>query len=209
MGPFRIKSCYLSTIAIGESASTILELRDLLLIIPKASLYFHFWGERLRPTFTPYGYHNDFARWAHFSLHDDVLSEKLAAIDPADYPIEKNLRKKLIAIIDEHLDGVDSIGLVSESERFHFLRSVVLSFDTDLFIEDPKTLKTIVKDLSLNSIFYHLIDAKKRNGIDDFSVWLEKCGPDYQPQIQKIRSINPYFLSLEQIRDKLVEIFHG
>ncbi len=169
--PFYIKDCALSVIATGESASTLLELKEILKRIPLSSIYHHFWGGRLRETFIFPEFQNDFARWAHKYLHDDILSEKLGVLDPTEYANLDEIREVMIEIIEQRLDEVEIIVWSSKRSRFHFLRSIVVVFDTPLVVNHPSELKQIIPNLSPSSIFYHFIDARKRTptGIDDFS----------------------------------------
>ena len=73
-GAFAIKDCALVAIATGRRARNLLELRDELRTIDPASVYFHFWGGLLRPTFDDPRFHNGFAIWADHALHDTALA---------------------------------------------------------------------------------------------------------------------------------------
>ncbi len=48
-------------------------------------------------------------------------------------------------------------------------------------------------------------EAYRRNGVDDFSMWLERIGAPRE-LIDRIRAIDFYFLNLNQLRQQLVEI---
>jgi hypothetical protein len=62
--------------------------------------------------------------------------------------------------------------------------------------------------MSLGSIFFHFIDALRRNpdSIDDLRVWLGRFEKKYQNVIHKLASIDPYFLTLNQLRTKVANI---
>jgi len=207
--PFEVKDCNLSLIATGEFAESLIELRDLLRDLSTGSLYYHFWGGRLRISFVHPEYHNDFAHWAHTALHDEVLTERLAIIDPTEFPDLEELRRKVIDVIEDRLDEEENMFWSRRQNRFHFLRSIIIVYDTGLIAQVPADLKTIVPKLSPTSIFYHFIDAVRRTDdhFDDFSRWLAGYGDQFEVLVQKIKRIDPYFLSLSEIRQKLIKLF--
>ena len=207
--PFHVKDCSLALIATGEAAASLVELRDQLYRIPTSSLYYHFWGGRLRLSFAHPEYHNDFSYWAHFSLHDEILTERLSIIDPTEYADLEELRKRVIDIIEERLEEIEYVVWTREN-KFHFLRSIIVVYDVGQKTMAPSELKGIIPKIPLTSIFYHFIDARRRTqeGSDDFSLWLSSFDRQFSELISKIKLIDPYFLSLSEIRQKLVELFN-
>ncbi len=208
MVPFFIKDCALAVMATGESASSLPELRDIVSRISPSSLYYHFWGSRLRLSFLQIEYLNDFARWAHFNLHDDILAERLEVIDPTDYKDLEELRQILIEIIEQRMDEAELIS-VHKDMKFYFLRSMIVVFDTPISVSHPSEWKSVLPSLSSSAIFYHFIDARKRNArpIDDFSNWLEESfHAEYKELVLRIQRIDPYFFSLGEIKKNLCEL---
>jgi hypothetical protein len=119
--PFAIKDCTLIAIATGKKAQNLRELKDHLGIIEPNSIYYHFWGGLLRPRFDDPEYHNDFAiRIAH-SLHDKILAERLAVIDPVEFETLEDLRNKLIETIDESLDETEFPSWAKRDGQFEFM----------------------------------------------------------------------------------------
>ena len=105
---FLIKDCALVAIATGLRAQSLREFRDALQQAPQESVYFHFWGRLLRPRFDDTEFHNDFATWARYSLHDEKLSEQLAVIDPADFADLESLRAEVVEVVEQRLDETES-----------------------------------------------------------------------------------------------------
>jgi hypothetical protein len=208
---FLLKDCALAVMATGESASSLVQLRDVLGTIPTNSIYHHFWGKRLSPTLAQPEYHNDFARWAHRHLHDDILSERLGIIDPTEYADLEDLRRTLLDILDERLDAVDFIVWSKGENKLHFLRSTIIVFDLGISIKHPSELQAVIPKIPTSAIFYHFIDARRRTPkkLDDFSVWLTGFQDEYSSLINDIRLIDPYFLSLMEIKKKLGELFNA
>lgn len=209
MVDFAIKDCALSSIATGRRTQTLRELRDVLRDIHPGCIYHHFWGTLLRPQFSDREYNNDFASWCRHSLHDNPAAERLAVIDPADFADLEELRQELLEVIDARLDETELVLFARSDQQFHFVRGVTVVFDTARRLADPAELRTAVPEMSVGSIFYHFIDARRRDpvGADDFRAWLMGLGPEYQPVIQDLAAVDPYFESLYVLRDHLTELF--
>lgn len=206
--PFFIKNCALAAIATGESAGSLLELHDKLLTTDIACIYFHFWGSRMHPEFVLTEYHNDFAGWVDDCLHDMYLAERLSVIDPTDYVNLEALRQQLLDTVEQRLDENELIHWTRSERLFHFIRSKIIIFETPYRIHWPEDLANSILALSPSSVFYHFIDARTRtlDGKDDFSTWLSSFGNGYVSLIEKIQSVDPFFLSLTDLRSNLVNI---
>ena len=100
---FYVKNCTLASIATGETASTLLELRDKLSKVDEGCIYYHFWGGRLHRHFIHVQHHNDFANWVYQRLHDHVLAEKLGIIDPTEFERLEDLRQEVLETIERAL----------------------------------------------------------------------------------------------------------
>jgi hypothetical protein len=202
---FAVKDCALAAIATGKRAQNLRELRDHLIGIHPGCIYYHFWGGLLRPHFEDPEYNNDFAAWARHALHDARLAERLGVIDPADYPLMEGLRQELIEIVEERLEESEYQTWAHPDQQFHFVRAQTVSFDTGRRLTRPAELATVVPQLSLGSIFYHFIDARRREpqGVDDFRAWLEQYGEGYDELRRRLAEVDPYFVNLTELRDEL------
>jgi len=198
----------LISIATGKNAQDIRVLRAVLERISLDSIYYHFWAVGLRSGFEDPEYHNDFATWAHRALHDKVLAERLALVDPTEHKTLEDLRCELLEILDERIDEIDYSRWTSREEQFAFLRSQIVIFDTHHVVTEPCGLAAVVPKMALGSIFYHFIDARRRNenGLDDFSNWLESLG-GYDDLRRQIAGIDPYFSTLRELRTQLAAVF--
>lgn len=205
--PFAVRDCTLVAIATGRRAQSLRELRDGLLTVPQESVYFHFWGRLLRPRYDDTEFHNDFATWVRLSLHDPTLAERLAVIDPADFADLEALRIEVVDVIDQRLDENDA--LYSRRDRqFHFRRCQTAVFDTSQRISDPQDLPSALKALSLGSIYYHFIDARRRAPVrtDDVAAWLGRFDGRYDALCAQLGAVDPYFSSLAELRDELCAV---
>ncbi|MCK6369970.1 MAG: DUF5752 family protein [Gammaproteobacteria bacterium] len=202
--PFEVRDCALVAIATGRRAQTLRELRDGLLDVPKESIYYHFWGRLLRPRLDDTEFHNDFAAWIRHCLHDETLSERLAIIDPADFTDLEELRQELLDAIEVRLDETD-VQFSRRDRQFHFRRCQTVVFDTGVRIHEPAALATAIPSMSLGSLYYHVIDARWREPVrtDDFRTWLGQFGAGYQPLLDQLAAVDPYFSTLAELREEL------
>ncbi|MGB6064860.1 MAG: DUF5752 family protein [Desulfomonilaceae bacterium] len=208
-GSFEVKDCALVAIALAHKVQNLREMRDHLLKIHPGSIYYHFWGGLLRPQFAYPEYYNDFAGWVHYSLHDDTLAERLAILDPTNYPDLESLRGELVDLVEERLDEVEWLSWTRADQEFHFVRSQILVFDTQKRIEEPLELASAVSRMSAGSIFYHYIDARRRSAdsMDDLRSWLMGFGESYANLCRRLASVDPYFRSLPELRHQLTRLF--
>ena len=206
---FAVKDCALIAIATGEKIVTLKELRNSLVKISLDSLYYHFWGGLLQTRFEEREYNNDFASWVRHQLHDRILAEQLAIIDPTCYSCLEELRSTLVDIIDNRLDACEYLRWGFATRQFEFIRSQIVVFDTGNRLRNPRELAEVIPKLSVSSVFYHFIDARQRlsDGIDDFRFWLIGFGEQYVPLCEQLGNVDPYFGSLAELRNKLAVIF--
>lgn len=206
--PFYVKDCTIASIATGIRAQSLLEFRDKLAYIDQSCIYQHFFGGRLRQTFEHWEYLNDFSFWALHHLHDAILSERLANLNPTEYDNIEELRVDLIEIVDNRLDEREIVPRSLLDEQFHFVRGKMIVFQTRHCIYHPSELVAVVPKLTRSSLFYHFIDSAVRikKQKDDFSTWLEMFGEEYRELIIAIRKIDAYFISSLDLQRKLVLI---
>ncbi len=207
--PFAVRDCALITIASGVKAQNLREFRDGLLRVPTGSIYHHFWGRLLRPQFDEPEYNSDFASWAYHGLHEKRLAEQLSVVSPADFDDLEALRQELIEIVEQRLEETELVPWAKADQQFHFLHSQIVVFDTALRFRTPDGLVPYLPSLSTGSIYYHFIDARQRTAqrCDDFSAWLGGFNGEYAALANHLRSVDPYFSSLKEIRQIVTQVF--
>lgn len=206
-----IKDCALIAIATGKRAQNLKELRDHLLAVPPSSIYTHFWGNLLQPRFEEQEYNNDFAAWVRHGLHDKVLAERLAVVDPTRFPDMEALRQKLAELIDDRLDEAETMTWAGSDPQFEFIRSQVVVFRTSGILTRPEQLAEVMEHLSVGSVFYHFIDARRRREDcrDDFRAWLTEFGERCDGLCDLLGRVDPYFAPLVDLRSRLVDVVKG
>lgn len=207
--PFLVRDCALIALATGRKARLLQTFRRELAEIDPASIYHHFWGGLLQPRFEEREYNNDFAAWVRHGLHDSVLAEQLAAVDPRNFPDMESLRREILDLIDTRLDEVDYLAWLPATRQFEFVCSQIVVFDANRELVEPTELAATVPVLSTSSVFYHFVDARRRttDGQDDFSDWLAAFDSEYDDLRRELASVDPYFGNLHELREKLSAIF--
>lgn len=208
--PFDVRDCSLIAIGTGIRAQNLRELRDKLETIEEASIYYHFWGGRLRARFDDPEYNSDFASWSRHSLHDGILAERIGAIYPTDFNSLQELRLELIEIIEQRLDESEIVPWAKADQQFGFMTSQIVTFNTSKRVHKPEEFVHILPDISYGSIYYHFIDARRRtpDRIDDFSIWLRNFNSEYAELLEDIAKIDLYFATLAEIQDQLISIMN-
>ncbi len=208
--PFVVKDCALAAIATGRRAQNLRELRDHLQAVHSGSIYYHFWGGLLRPRFDDPEYNNDFASWVRHALHDPRLAERLGVIDPAAFGDLEALRQEVLDSIEQRLDETEFLAWARRDQQFHFLRGQTVVFDTRKRVTRPEEMAALLPALSLGSIYYHFIDARRRapQGLDDFRAWLGRFGDEFAALRERLAGVDPYFVTLRELRGRLTAVFH-
>ncbi len=206
--PFAVKDCALLAIATGSRAQNLREFRDQLRVVPVASIYYHFWGRLLRPSFDDPEFSNDFASWARHGVHDHPLAERLAVIDPTDFADLEALRLEVLEVVEQRLEEHAFVPWARSDHEFHFLRSQIVVFDTPYSVSRPRDLAGLCPQLPLTSIFYHIIDARRRTPLrtDDFRAWLAGFGHRYDDLITHLGFLDPFFSTLTELRDAITRL---
>jgi len=152
---------------------------------------------------------NDFAEWVHRALQDNILAERLSVIDPDPFMNLESLRQELLEVIEQRLDEIETVTWAKPDMQFHFVRSQMVVFDTRGKIDQPEELVEAVPKMSVGSIFYHFIDARRRSPeiMDDFRTWLRSCGNGYEDLCSQVAAVDPYFGSLVELRRQLTDLF--
>jgi hypothetical protein len=204
---FAVKDCGLIAIATGRKVLTLKELHDALENVTAASIYYHFWGGLLQPRFEEREYHNDFAAWSAYALHDAVLAERLAVIDPTVYIDLQGLRQELIAVLEARTEEDEERAWRPAMRQFELIRAQIVVFNTGRSFERPPQLAAHIPKMPTGSIFYHFIDARRRlpEG-NDFSAWLSALDAGYDDLARQLIGIDPFFSSLSELRDRVTAV---
>jgi hypothetical protein len=112
----------------------------------------------------------------------------------------------MLEIVETRLGEVELIPWAKREERFHFVRATIVVFATKHQVQKPEELVTLFPTLTRGSIFYHLIDARRRtpDRTNDFSEWLKQFGDKYKKLQEELNRVDPYFISLVSLQESSI-----
>ncbi len=203
-GFFEFKECVSISKATGQSARTLRELRDIIAVVSRESIFHHTYQYFLNGHMLEYT--NDFANWAGESLEERALAEQLSSIDPYDFTSVDDLRQTIVKVIDDYSARFPEPRAAIQGEEFHFIETVTFIFPMGIRVKNLAEFLTALRFVDSGSLYYHFYEARMRlgGGVDDFSRWIEDLF-DKQELVQAIRAIDPFMHSVEGIREHLIE----
>lgn len=150
---------------------------------------------------------NDFAYWASQSLRNDELAERLASIGTVAFSSIRELRDKIVEVIDktikEHPDSCEKKAALP----FYFIRSISFVLPTPYYATNLQEFLEFLKKVSVDSLYYHIFEARLRleHPTNDFSKWLENNLNENELAAQ-INRLDPYTYTMEGLRARLIEM---
>jgi uncharacterized protein DUF5752 len=190
-----------------ERATNLAELLEALRTCPNDSIFEHTFQTLQDHHFIREGFSNDFAHWAFAACNEIGLAERLAAIDVREYISIADLRKRLVAIVEEYLKRNPSASDRAALEPFYFCASDTVVIPTPFVARNLVEFIDSLKKVSIHSIHHHFIEARLRIKLNsnDFSVWLEE-EMDLGPVADRVNRIDIYTSTLDDVRDQIVRI---
>ncbi len=206
-GPFSFIACIELREFVGARAADERQLAELIEQVPAASIQYHTHGFLLRHKFVAGIYPNDFANWVGVHVRDQVLGERLAMIDPAEFADLEALRQEFVAVIDEHLRRLAIVPRVVSAEPFDFVRSTLVQIPTAIEAGTLEEFREALLEVDASAIYFHLVEARMRlgRGDNDFARWLERR-LGLGTLAERVRTLNPYTGSLERTRTRLIQL---
>ncbi len=192
------------TVLLGRKAGTLPELLEGIRSVPKSSIYYHTHRFLQAHHYLTPEPSNDFAYWCTEVLNDVVLGEQLSSIDIIRFSSIDDLQARLVELIEMHLRGRRRHAEAPPGEEFHFMASRLFVLRTQYTANSLAEFKEMLKLVSINSLYYHIFDAKIRlgNGENDFSRWFRDLG---KPTLaDEVTRLDPYTYTLEGLRKRLI-----
>ncbi len=193
----------------GLKASNLKELLDIIRDAPGSCIYHHTHRFLQQHQFLSPEPPNDFSYWVREVLGEESLGEQLASIDVMQFPTIRGLREKIIETIENFLsqDPIAQKKFARTGEEFVFIRSISFIVWTDYFAANLKEFIESLKKVTIDSIYFHIFESRLRleKPTNDFSSWLE-ASLDAKILADKIATLDPYTLTLEDLRMKIVRL---
>ena len=152
---------------------------------------------------------NDFAYWVTDILGEDELGERLVSIDTVQYSTIRDLREKIASTIESYLkdNPLAKLKFARSGEEFHFIKSVSFILPTNYIAYDLNEFAEVLKKITIDSIYFHIFEARLRfeKPTNDFAFWIENSLGD-KKLADSISSFDPYTSTLEDLRNKIIQI---
>ncbi len=203
--PFDFRACISVLKSTGKKARNLRELRDNISVASQDCIFHHTYQYFLKGHVLEYT--SDFAHWAGESLEERALAERLANIDPYDLESIDAVRGELVRVIDDYLAHFPEPREALAGDEFFFNETVSLVFPVGVRARNLAEFLAAIKYVDAACIYYHFFEARMRlgSGKDDFSSWMEEVLGKTE-LAQRVRSIDPFMHSLEDIRQHVIDV---
>jgi hypothetical protein len=191
---------------LGRQAKNIIELLEGLRQVPGSSIYYHTHRFLQQHHYLSPEPPNDFAFWVTNSLGLDTPGERLASVDTVRFRSIRGLRERFIEILESIIHDQNSRNTdCQEGEEFYFMSCRTFVLPTPYQARDLKEFRDILQKVSINSIYFHIFEARLRleRGDNDFSNWFEEIGQ--KKLAAEISHLDPYTITLEGLRKKIIQ----
>lgn len=192
---------------LGKKAKNLAELLEGIKTVPGACIYYHTHKFLRQHNYLSPEPPNDFAYWTGSVFGDELLGEKLAAVDIIQFRSIRELRDRFITTIEEHLrQGIEEHNVFSGYE-FHFMKARSFVIKTGHIAGNLQEFLDIIKIIDNHSLYFHIFEARIRleRAANDFSYWFaSELGEN--ELARRIAQIDPYTITLEGLRKKIVNL---
>jgi len=191
----------------GKKAYSLGELLALIKACPDSSIFYHTFSAFLKMREAQVPFNSDFAIWVSRALNEKALAEKLMAVDLSEYSTIKNLRKRLVAIIEEYREQRPRAFQKTADEPFYLYDVVRIVYLTDKFAYDLESFREVLKHISIYSLYFHFIESRLNTQLqaDDFSTWIQES-LRIPGLAQAIRAIDINVFTLEGLRSRIIQL---
>ncbi|BAL80794.1 DUF5752 family protein [Caldisericum exile] len=190
----------------GRRAKNLSELLEGIKASSDATIFYHTHRFLIQHQYISPEPPNDFAYWVSNILLDRLVSEKLAAIDLIECKSIREIKEKIIRVIEENMSRNNSRTCPPGME-FHFMYSHIFITNSGKKASNLKEFVEILRVIPIRSVYFHMFQSRLMlgKGENDFSIWLrESLGQ--KELADEISRIDPYTYTLEGLRNKLIRL---
>ncbi|MBI4571918.1 MAG: hypothetical protein HY713_01360 [candidate division NC10 bacterium] len=194
----------------GRTARTLPELRDRIREVTGSSIFHHTFGALQDRPFAAHRYTSDFARWTSEVLQDWPVAERLAFMDPTEFPSIRELRERILQVIDDRLIEEGETVPAPPGREFHFSQTISVIYPVGQEARTLPELVTGIRRASARSLFFHLVEARLRIGrcTNDLSCWLSDSlgAPDLARRLDQLDLL---VTSTEDLRQQVLAVLEA
>jgi Family of unknown function (DUF5752) len=194
----------------GRNARSLPELLRHLTEVSGSSIFYHTHDLYLAHHFRKPKFYDDFANWAAEALREEDLAEQLAAIDLLTISSIRELRERILGVIRRRLEsGAKPKRECPPGDEFHFCEAKSFVMPLDPAAHDVAEFFAQISKVSTSCLHFHFFEARLRlaHPTNDFSEWLWGMGED--ELARKIDRLNPYIMSLDELKAEIVKLGRG
>jgi hypothetical protein len=150
---------------------------------------------------------NDFAYWIAHALQNRVLGEEVASIDLRACTNLESIRSNIIRVI-KRVTGENTTRIdrnVQAGEEFHFMESQSFVFPTQYVAHSLAEFRRCLEEVSIQSIYFHVFEARLRHRDSEFSTWLTSSLKEDTLAIAFLH-FDPYTQTLDNLRRTLIRL---
>ncbi|MFH1369060.1 MAG: DUF5752 family protein [Elusimicrobiota bacterium] len=195
--------------SLGLKAVTIEQMLEHLRHVPGSCIYHHTHRYLQQHEYLSPEPPNDFAYWVAGVLGEDELGEKLASIDIMQFKSIRELREKIISVIEYYIEKYpqSKLRFARPGREFHFIKSISFIIPTEYAVSTLEEFADALEKIDINSIYFHMFEARLRleNKSNDFSNWIETRIGDRE-LAKQISRLDPYTYALDDLRKTIIKI---
>ena len=193
---------------IGLKASNLQEFLSIIKDVPDSCIYHHTHRFLLQHQYLSPEPPNDFAYWVTNSIGEKELGEDLSSIDTVQFNSINELRQAIISMVESYLksDPAAKARSTDNNNAFCFMKSISFILPTGHSASDLEEFAHILKNISIDSIYFHIFEARLRIGkkTNDFSYWIENS-LENKKLADSISMLDPYTYTLDDLRKTIIE----
>ena len=191
---------------LGVDARDPRELLEHIQTVPTSSVYYHTHKFVQEHHFLSPEPPNDFAYWLNNILNIKALGEAFESVNIIEFGNLEEVRAKFVKILKRYLSSRKRLQRCPEGMEFHFMSCKTFVIPTRYVANDLTEFVEIIKKISVYSLYFHFFEARMRlqREENDFSSWLKGIG--LKNAASKLSSMDPYSMTLEGLRKKIVEV---
>ncbi|MEM3573201.1 MAG: DUF5752 family protein [Nitrososphaeria archaeon] len=190
----------------GRKARNLSELLEGVKESSDASIFYHTHRFLIQHQYISPEPPNDFAYWVSNVLLDRLVGEKLAAIDVIEYRTIKEIKNKIVEVLESGVDA-NNTRYCPPGMEFHFMYSRIFVVSTGKKASNLKEFVENLRIIPIRSIYFHMFQSRLRleNGDNDFSIWFREVLNEKE-LADKVSKIDPYTYTLEGLRNKIIRL---
>jgi hypothetical protein len=204
MNEFQFKTKLDLTLLLGRRARNAVELLQGVREAPDSCIYYHTHRFLQQHNYLSPEPPNDFAYWASEVVNDVILGEALWSIDIVQFGSIAELRTAFTEVLSSHVKNAANVRECPPGGEFHFMASRTFVLTTNHVAQSLAEFRHILRDISVNSLYYHMFDARLRleASENDFSRWFKVLGKDRLAE--ETARLDPYSHTLEGLRKRIL-----